>query len=115
MGLGNVAVTNGGTGYTSAPTVTITGGGGTGAQVAAVVRNGQVVSVTIVNPGTGYTGPATISFDGGGGTGAVANSKLQIVSLSTAGSSYYAGTGYSQSPIITITGGVELEQRRLRS
>jgi len=105
MGLGNVAVTNGGTGYTSAPTVTITGGGGTGAQVAAVVRNGQVVSVTIVNPGTGYTGPATISFDGGGGTGAVANSKLQIVSLSTAGSSYYAGTGYSQSPIITITGG----------
>ena len=35
-------VTSGGAGYTSVPTVTITGGGGTGAVGTAVIANGQV-------------------------------------------------------------------------
>ena len=58
-------VTSGGAGYTSAPTVTITGGGGTGAVGTAIIANGQVKSITI-SEGTGYTSAPTITLTGGG-------------------------------------------------
>ncbi|MBA6132818.1 MULTISPECIES: phage tail tube protein [Pseudomonas] len=70
--LERVAVTDGGSGYTSAPTVNITGGGGTGAAATAVVDGGEVVAVNITNPGAGYTGTPVIAFSGGAGTGAIA-------------------------------------------
>jgi hypothetical protein len=69
--VGKATVTAGGSGYTSAPSVTISGGGGTGATATATVSGGQVTGVTITNAGTGYTSPPTISF-GGPGTGAAA-------------------------------------------
>lgn len=66
-------VTAGGSGYTSAPTVAITGGGGTGATATATVSGGAVTAVTITNPGSGYTSVPSIAFSGGGGgTGATA-------------------------------------------
>ena len=73
-----VAVTAGGTGYTSAPTVTLTGeaggtiSGGTGAVPVAIVTAGAVTSVIIVNGGANYTVAPTVTFTGGGGTGATA-------------------------------------------
>lgn len=67
-----ITVTAGGTGYTSAPTVALTGGGGTGATAVATVSNGAVTKVTVTNPGTGYTSAPTVAFSGGGGTGATA-------------------------------------------
>jgi len=67
-----IVVTAGGTGYTSAPTVTFTGGGGTGASATAWVSGGAVVAVVVVNPGTGYTSAPTIGFTGGGGASATA-------------------------------------------
>ena len=69
-GIENILVTAGGTGYTSAPTVTITGDG-QNATGTAVVSGGSVVSITITNTGTNYT-YANISLSGGGGTGATA-------------------------------------------
>jgi hypothetical protein len=70
-------VTSGGSGYTSAPTVAFTGGGGTGAAATASIgQTGTVTSVTITNGGTGYTTAPTIGFTGGGGSGAVASSSL---------------------------------------
>jgi len=48
-------VTNNGSGYTSAPIVTITGGGGSGAAGAATVSNGMVVAVNITSAGSNYT------------------------------------------------------------
>lgn len=75
-GVRSIAVTNGGSGYTSAPTVAFSGGGGTGAAGTAVLgtgaNEGKVVSVTITNPGSGYTSAPTIAFSGGAGTGAAA-------------------------------------------
>ena len=68
-------VTAGGAGYTSQPTVTITGGGGTGAVGTAYFSNGAVVAVTITG-GTGYTSAPTITITGGGGTGATATALL---------------------------------------
>lgn len=73
--LGVATVTAGGAGYTTAPTVAITGGGGSGATATAVVAGGVVTGVTITNKGTGYTSAPTIAFTGAG-TGATATADL---------------------------------------
>lgn len=51
---------SGGT-YSSAPQLIAVGGGGTGAQLTAVLdQNGGIKSVTVVNGGSGYTSPPAI-------------------------------------------------------
>lgn len=55
-----------GVGYTSAPTVTISGGGGSGATATAAVSGGHVTSFTVTNSGTGYTDIPTVTLTGGG-------------------------------------------------
>jgi hypothetical protein len=50
-----------GQGYTGAPLMTITGGGGSGLTVTANVSSGQVASYTVTNSGLGYTSCPTIS------------------------------------------------------
>jgi hypothetical protein len=72
----SVTVTAGGSGYTSAPTVVFTGGGGTGAAATATITGDAVTSVTVTDGGYGYTSPPTVSFSGGGGTGAAADAVL---------------------------------------
>lgn len=66
-----VKITAGGTGYASAPTVSFTGGGGSGAAATCVVVDGKVVRVMMTNYGSGYTSDPTVGFSGGGGSGAV--------------------------------------------
>lgn len=56
-------VTAGGAGYTSPPLVTITGGGGTGAEAIATVSGGIVTDIILTNPGSGYTSAPTIALD----------------------------------------------------
>lgn len=56
-------VTSGGSGYTTTPAVTVTGGGGSGATAVAVVSNGVVVDVQPVDPGSGYTTPPRVVID----------------------------------------------------
>jgi hypothetical protein len=53
-----------GVGYTSAPAVTITGGGGVGAQATATFDSATetVTGITITNPGQGYTSTPTITI-----------------------------------------------------
>jgi hypothetical protein len=63
-----VAITTGGAGYTTEPTVTFTGGGGTGATASATIAGGAVTAVTVTNPGSGYTTAPTPVFTGGGFT-----------------------------------------------
>jgi hypothetical protein len=75
-GLATIEVTNGGSGYTSDPTVTITGGGGTGAAAGVTRVAGVITAVTVSNPGSGFTSVPTIGFSGGGGTGAAATAVL---------------------------------------
>lgn len=67
-----IKVTNGGSGYTSVPTVQITGGGGSGVTATATVTGGKVSAITVVNGGSGYTTTPTVTISGGGGTGAIA-------------------------------------------
>lgn len=68
----SIAVTSGGSGYTSAPSVTLSGGGGTGATAEAEVTNGQVTAVRVTSNGINYTSAPSVSFGGGGGSGAAA-------------------------------------------
>ncbi len=57
------AVTATGSGYTSAPAVSFSGGGGTGAAgFASIDPTGIVTSVTITNSGTAYTTAPTITL-----------------------------------------------------
>ena len=62
-GVSGITVTNGGSGYTFTPTVTLSGGGyTTPATAVAVVSGGVVTGVTVTNPGTGYTSAPTVAI-----------------------------------------------------
>ncbi len=70
------AVTSGGSGYTSPPTVTLSGGGGSGAVAVARVAGGVVTEVRILHPGFGYSSAPSVTITGGGGSGAAATATL---------------------------------------
>lgn len=69
-----ITKTAGGSGYSSAPTVTITGDG-TGASATATVSGGAVTALTLNTAGFGYSF-AFVQFTGGGGSGATATATL---------------------------------------
>lgn len=79
----SVTISNQGSGYSSAPTVSFSGGGGTGAAGTAVLGTGddagKVVSVTITNGGSGYTSAPTVSFSGGSGSGAAGTAVIEAL------------------------------------
>jgi len=62
----SISVANQGSGYTSVPTVTISGGGGLGATAVATLgiasTAGKVIKVTVTNPGSGYTSVPTVTM-----------------------------------------------------
>ena len=78
----NITVTNRGSGYTSAPTVTFTSSSGRGATATAILGQGvdadKVVKIIITNPGTGYQVAPVISLTGGGGVGALATAVIEV-------------------------------------
>lgn len=71
-----ITVTSAGIGYTSAPSVAISGGEGSGATATAsfvvvppyppYYPGGYYLLITVTNPGTGYTSPPTVTLSGGG-------------------------------------------------
>lgn len=75
VGVASIAVDSGGSGYTSAPTVELTGDG-FGAEAEATVEGGAVTAITVTKPGYGYTTAPTVGLTGGEGTGASATATL---------------------------------------
>lgn len=73
-----VNLTNPGTGYTTAPAVTFSGGGGSGAAATAIINTaGNVAAVIMTNFGTGYTSAPTVAIAApGAGTTATATSAI---------------------------------------
>jgi hypothetical protein len=69
---------SGGSGYTTAPTVTfVNPAGATGASAYAVISSGgSVTSIVLTSGGSGYTTAPTISLTGGGGSGAQAYAEI---------------------------------------
>jgi hypothetical protein len=65
-----ITIVNPGSGYTSIPTITISGGGGSGATATASIFNGQIQAVNITNSGVGYTTTPDVTATGGGGSNA---------------------------------------------
>ncbi len=68
-GVSAISVDTGGAGYTSVPTVTITGDGA-GATATAVINSvdGTVTEIVLDNAGYGYTVAPTVTISGGGAT-----------------------------------------------
>jgi hypothetical protein len=66
----NIKITNGGSGYTSAPTVTITGDG-SGLTATAEITSGVVTNIAVTGNGSGYN-QCAVTISGGGGSGAAA-------------------------------------------
>ena len=55
-------VTSNGFGYSASPAVTISGGGGSGAEAVAGVSNGVVIAVNVMDAGYGYTNTPLIAI-----------------------------------------------------
>jgi hypothetical protein len=78
-GIGYCTLVSGGSGYTSQPSVTFSGGGGSGAQAISVISaSGAVTGIKMVTYGTGYSSTPSVVFSGGGGTGASATAQWKL-------------------------------------
>jgi hypothetical protein len=74
-GIDQIKIDNSGSGYTSTPTLTISGDG-KGANAYAVIINGAIQSVVVDNIGAEYT-TAAVSVTGGGGRGGALSAVLE--------------------------------------
>ena len=101
-----LAITAGGSGYSTAPQVTILGDG-TGAGATCTISGAGVVNtITVTAAGSGYSF-ATVIFTGGGGSGATASTTLGVVdALPTLQSAVEsASTGGTIGRIVISNGG----------
>ena len=101
--ISSLTLTNGGSGYSSAPTVSFNGGGGTGATAALTFLGANVNSLTLVSFGSGYSIAPTVSITGGGGTGAKATATL--IKYVSAVAVVNRGRNYTSPPTVVFTGG----------
>jgi len=99
-----ILLTNAGAGYTTAPLVTITGGGGVGAAATAAVEqsNFGIVDFLITNNGVGYAATPTVSIVGASTSPAAAEVNLLADNTISDILIKNAGIGYTQNPTITI-------------
>lgn len=93
----NIAITAGGTGYTSPPTVTVSGNG-IDATATATINAGAVTKISMADRGSGYT-LGTVAITGGGGSAAAA----RIVVGPTAGIGSNAITDLKAKAIVFNT------------
>lgn len=78
--LNQIAVIEGGSGYTSSPTITVSGGGATTQGTAhAVVVSGKVISVVIDTVGAGYTSKPAVAISDGSGSGCVLDAVSEAI------------------------------------
>ena len=70
VGVSRINIVNPGFGFTTAPTVTITGDG-TGATAIAKISSGEISEIILTNRGTDYT-TASVTISGGSGQAAEA-------------------------------------------
>ena len=90
-----IALTNAGLGYTTPPTITITGGGGSGATASPVMSNGSITAITGTKVGWGYNVAPNVTITGNG-TGATATAIVDKVTQTISGYSITnGGSGYS--------------------
>ena len=107
-----VNLINAGCGYTVAPWVNITGGGGSGAAATTGINTtGAVMSVVVNDGGSGYSTAPSVTFVGGGSTvssvGFVTAKAISKVNTTGSVVAVYiedSGQGYVQAPSVVIAG-----------
>jgi len=105
--VGTIAVTAGGSGYTSAPSVQISApneaNGVQATAVATIVAN-AVSYITLTEAGTGYTAAPTVTLSGGGGSGATAIASYTTFKPGTVSVTVLnGGSGYTNAANITVS------------
>jgi hypothetical protein len=102
----SVQLINEGAGYFEPPSVSFTGGGGSGAGARAQVFNGRVISLQLTTAGSGYTSSPEVTISGGVGGGATltvgVTGSVDNVQITAQGSGY-TNAG-SQRATMTIAG-----------
>lgn len=58
----SITITHGGTNLTGTPTLSFSGGGGSGTTAVCTISGGAINSVTVTNPGSGYSSPPLITL-----------------------------------------------------
>ena len=108
--VGSLTLVNAGNDYTVDPTISFSGGGGSGASGTTdrydyTDANTGLRSVSVDNTGTGYTSNFAVTFSGGGGSGATGEA---IVDGSGGISKIVIrnpGTGYTSLPTVDLSAG----------
>jgi hypothetical protein len=96
----SIIITNGGTGYTTPPIITIGELPGVNGEIAqaiatCTIANGTIDKVTLVSPGYGYTSIPTVYLSGGaGGSGAILTA--QLTATATVNTTASAGVSTNQ-------------------
>ena len=130
--ISTISILDGGYGYRSPPQIIIEGGGGSGAEAVASIKNGVAQSISVISSGYGYDSTkATLRIlDNGVEHSGESNAQLQPVfdsaggissiNILSGGSDYYpttntlyvellyngsiSGTGFKAGPIYTVQG-----------
>jgi hypothetical protein len=98
-------VTSLGSGYTSAPACTLSGGGGSGAACSGSF-NGVVTSLNLTNGGSGYTSVPSCTISAPPtGTTATCVADIYVVGPIVGVTLTNFGSGYTSTPACTISGG----------
>ena len=107
--LDRILLTHAGIGYTEAPIITITGGGGSGAIATCHVETSPtkgVIDFVMTNNGVGYAATPSVTISGGvgaGGTVAVAEVQMSATQSILDIRARNSGFGYTSTPTITIS------------
>lgn len=99
----SITLTDRGSGYVTAPTITFSGGGGTGAEATATIKGSVIDTVTITAGGSGYTSDPTVTFSApppvgtqATATATVAGGAVTSITITSGGS------GYQKTPAVSI-------------
>ena len=105
-----ILITNAGYGYTEPPTITFTGGGGTGAAATCSINTTSkgVIKFVVTDGGIGFGTAPTVTISGGGGTGAVGLASIGINNtqgFNEVKNIFVTSTGssYTSEPTVTIS------------
>lgn len=102
-----VTVTDSGLNYTSSPTITVSGGSGSGATFTTQINAGVIENIFVLDPGSGYVvGDTPLLTISGGGSDSSASATVPVISgggiqsidITNLGNQYGAGS------FVTITG-----------
>jgi FtsP/CotA-like multicopper oxidase with cupredoxin domain len=95
-----ISITSGGSGYTTTPTIAITGGGAT--KDATATSTLKISAITVKAAGAGYLAAPAVKIttqNGYTGAGAQANATLGVATVTLVS----AGTGYTTAPAVTFS------------